>query len=82
MKKKILIAITGASGSIYAAQIIDKLMAANNQWQELSVVVTSNAMDVWKVEMKTPFQQKPGIRYFDKNDFAALLHPGADNMAL
>ena len=77
MKKKILIAITGASGSIYAAQIIDKLMAANNQWQELSVVVTSNAMDVWKVEMKTPFQQKPGIRYFDKNDFAAPFASGS-----
>ena len=50
MQKKILIAITGASGSIYPAQLIDKLLKIKDQWQELSVVATDNAMEVWKVE--------------------------------
>ena len=77
MKRKILIAITGASGSIYPAQLIDRLLELTEQWDELAVVVTANAMDVWAVEMQTPFQQKPGVKYFDKNDFSAPFASGS-----
>lgn len=55
--KKTVIAITGASGSIYAAGLLDKLLTAKEQWTELSVVMTDNAKEVWKTELSTG----PGI---------------------
>ena len=45
---KIVLAITGASGSIYSEQILKKLLAAKNQWNELAVVMTENARQVWQ----------------------------------
>ena len=35
MKNKIVIAITGASGSIYAKLLLDKLLQLKDQWAEL-----------------------------------------------
>ena len=48
--KKIVIAITGASGSIYAKLLLDKLQQSG-QWQELSVIFTENAKQVWQTEL-------------------------------
>ena len=49
--RKIVIAITGASGSIYARQLLSKLITLKEQWQELAVVMTENAKDVWQTEL-------------------------------
>ena len=48
---KIVVAITGASGSIYARLLIEKLLAISTQWKELAVVMTDNAKLVWKTEL-------------------------------
>lgn len=77
MGKKIVIAITGASGSIYPAQLIDKLLALKDQWDELAVVVTDNALEVWQVEMQDAFSKKEGVQYFSKNDFSAPFASGS-----
>ncbi len=77
MGRKILIAVTGASGSIYPAQMIDKLLRIKDQWEALAVVATDNAMEVWNVEMKQPFVQKDGVQYFGKNDFSAPFASGS-----
>ncbi|GAB3415077.1 UbiX family flavin prenyltransferase [Niabella aquatica] len=77
MTKRVLIAITGASGSVYPAQMIDKLLQLKDQWEELSVVATDNAMEVWHVEMQAPFIKKEGVRYFHKNDFSAPFASGS-----
>ena len=77
MGRKILIAVTGASGSIYPAQMIDKLLTVKDQWEELSVVMTDNAMQVWDVEMQTPFTKKEGVKYFKRNDFSAPFASGS-----
>ena len=77
MGRRVLIAITGASGSIYPAQMIEKLLQLTDQWEALSVVATDNAMDVWQVEMQAPFEKKEGIAYFDKNDFSAPFASGS-----
>ena len=48
MTNKIAVAITGASGSVYAKLLIEKLLALKDQWQELSVVMSNNAKEVWR----------------------------------
>ena len=49
--KKIVVAITGASGSIYAKRFLKNLIAVKDQWTELAVVMTDNAKEVWKTEL-------------------------------
>lgn len=77
MKKRVLIAITGASGSVYPAQMINKLLQLKDQWEALSVVATDNAMEVWKVEMQTPFIKREEVQYYHKNDFSAPFASGS-----
>ena len=50
MKKKIVVAVTGASGSVYADLLLKKLEQLKSQWDELSLVMTENAREVWKIE--------------------------------
>ena len=46
MGKKIVIAVTGASGSVYADVLLKKLMQLKEQWNELSLVMTENAREI------------------------------------
>ena len=46
MANKVVVAITGASGSIYAKLLLEKLLTLKDQWQELSVVMSNNAKEV------------------------------------
>ena len=50
--RKITVAITGASGAIYAERLLKKLSVAKEQWNELSVVMSNNAKEVWKTELQ------------------------------
>ncbi len=69
MKKKIVIAITGASGSIYAKVLLDKLLLLKNQIDAVGVVMSSNAKNVWKYELNnSKFDQYP-FDFYEKNNF-------------
>ena len=77
MPNKIVVAITGASGSIYAKVLIEKLLQIQSQWQELSVVMSANAQQVWQTELgNADFYNYP-VRYFDKHDFNAPFASGS-----
>ncbi len=77
MNRKIVIAITGASGSLYPQRIIHKLLSINEQWNNAAVVITDNARDVWKIETGQAFNIKDPILCFDKNDFSAPFASGS-----
>jgi len=74
---KIVIAITGASGSIYAKLLLDKLVAIPQQWEELSVILTDNAKDVWKTELDNTGYLNYPIKYFSQQDFMAPFASGS-----
>jgi 4-hydroxy-3-polyprenylbenzoate decarboxylase len=75
--RKILVAITGASGSIYAKGILDKLANIGSQWDELSVVMTENAATVWKTELGNDEYRKYPFRFFGTTDFMAPFASGS-----
>ncbi|HEY0677827.1 MAG TPA: UbiX family flavin prenyltransferase [Chitinophagaceae bacterium] len=74
---KIVVAITGASGSIYASLLIEKLLAIRSQWQELSVVMTDNARLVWKTELGNENYNDYDVRFYRKDDFNAPFASGS-----
>lgn len=77
MPKKIVVAITGASGSIYAKVLLDKLMAFRNQLDAIGVVMSDNAKDVWKFELGNDDYAKYPYSFYDKNDFYAPFASGS-----
>ncbi|MDB5199664.1 MAG: 3-octaprenyl-4-hydroxybenzoate carboxy-lyase [Chitinophagaceae bacterium] len=76
---KIVLAITGASGSVYAKLLLDKLSAIKEQWTELSVVITENAKLVWKTELDNEDFTKYEIKFFQQQDFFAPFASGSGN---
>jgi len=77
MKKKIVVAITGASGSIYARLLLEKLQALQDQIQEVGVVMSDNARDVWKFELGDESYQNFPFRFYGKTDFMAPFASGS-----
>ena len=75
--KKIAIAITGASGSIYAKTLLEKLSALKEQIEELSIVLTDNAKFVWQTEIGNNDYDKFPARYFSTKDFTAPFASGS-----
>lgn len=74
---KIVVAITGASGSIYASLLLDKLIQLNSQWEEIAVVMTGNAREVWKTELGNESYQKHDVPFYSQTDFSAPFASGS-----
>jgi 4-hydroxy-3-polyprenylbenzoate decarboxylase len=81
---KIVLAITGASGSIYPKLLIQKLLSVPGQWQELAVVMTENAKQVWETELGSAdykeymdFADKGKLSFYGTNDFMAPFASGS-----
>ncbi|AXY78114.1 UbiX family flavin prenyltransferase [Paraflavitalea soli] len=83
---KIVLAITGASGSIYPRLLLRKLLTVSAQWEELAVVMTENAKQVWETElgmadykdfMALADKGKQGIQFYSTMDFNAPFASGS-----
>jgi 4-hydroxy-3-polyprenylbenzoate decarboxylase len=77
MPNKIVVAITGASGAIYAKLLLEKLLLLKDQWEELSIVMSNNAKEVWKTELDNDDFNNYGILKFEKYDFSAPFASGS-----
>ena len=77
IKRKIAIAVTGASGSVYAKVLFNKLGEIKDQISEIGVVMSDNAKDVWKVELGNDEYKNFNFKFFDKNDFMAPFASGS-----
>ncbi len=75
--KKIAVSITGASGSIYAKLLLQKLAPLKEQISELSVVMTDNAKLVWKTELDDDTYNSFDAKYFSTKDFMAPFASGS-----
>lgn len=75
--RKIVIAITGASGSIYAKILLQKLSLLKEHWSDLGVVMTTNAQQVWQTELdESSLNNLPG-KFYTVQDFSAPFASGS-----
>ena len=77
MRKKIIIAITGASGAIYAKLLIEKLQQLSAQISEVAIVMSDNAKDVWKLELDNEDYKNCPFKFYGKHDFMAPFASGS-----
>lgn len=75
--RKIAVAITGASGSIYAEDLLQKICQMNDQIQEVSLVMSNNAREVWKTELGNETWKDFPVRRFETHDFSAPIASGS-----
>ena len=75
--QKIVVAVTGASGSIYAKVLLEKLSKLNNQISELSLLMTTNAKSVWATELENEDYLNYNVKHFTQQDFDAPFASGS-----
>lgn len=74
---KIVVAVTGASGSIYARLLLDKLASLKDQWDSVAIVMTANAKEVWKTELGNESYKDYTFTSYSQQDFAAPFASGS-----
>ena len=78
MGKKIVVAITGASGSIYAQRFLEKLTTTSTPIDNCSVVFSKNARDIWAHELNEHLDENSlPFKLFEPNDFHAPFASGS-----
>lgn len=77
MRRKIIVAISGSSGSVYAKILLDRLLALREQWDAVGVVCSDNAKVNWELELgPADFSAYP-FDFYEKNDFYAPFASGS-----
>jgi flavin prenyltransferase len=79
--RKIAVAITGASGSLYAKLLLEKLLIHKNQWDELAVIMTENAKEVWRTELENESYNNFAMHLYNQQDFSAPMASGSGQYA-
>ncbi|KJS05950.1 MAG: 3-octaprenyl-4-hydroxybenzoate carboxy-lyase [Flavobacteriales bacterium BRH_c54] len=74
-KRKIIIAITGASGAIYAELLLKFLSQQENI--EVGVIMSDNAKTVWQHELNNENFSDFPFTFYHKNDFNAPFASGS-----
>lgn len=74
---KIIVAITGASGSIYSHVLLKKLSKIKDQWAHLGIVITDNAKIVWETELENEAYGSYEADYYKVTDFNAPFASGS-----
>ena len=76
---KIAVAVTGASGSIYAKVLLEQLQRLKDQVAEVGVVWSDNAFTVWEHELGNKDHEKVPFKVWNKNDFMAPFASGSSS---
>jgi len=75
---KLVIAITGSSGAIYAKVLLDRLLLLETQWEKVGIVLSDNARINWELEIGKPdFSVYEKFDFYEKNDFNAPFASGS-----
>lgn len=75
--KRVVVCVTGASGSIYASSLLERLLTLKDQWSELAMVMTVNAKEVWQTELENENWKNFPVKFYSTTDFSAPFASGS-----
>lgn len=75
--RKLVIGVAGASGAVYAHKLLDSLSKMQDQWQEVGVVMSSNAKVNWELELGEFSIDQDLFKLYEKHDFNAPFASGS-----
>ncbi len=76
-KKKIILAITGASGSAYAKLLMQEIDKLSDQLDEAGIVFSKTALKVWEHELNSPPSLPPIFKQYAPDDFFSPIASGS-----
>jgi flavin prenyltransferase len=76
-KRKIVLAVTGASGSVYAKTLLDKLQKIEKAPAEIAVIISSTGRDIWMDEIGTKFEASGTAKEYDNDTYYAPFASGS-----
>lgn len=78
MGRKMVVAVTGASGSVYAKRFLEKLKGSVTKMESCSVVFSKNARDIWAYELKEVVSEATiPFPVYESDDFYAPFASGS-----
>lgn len=75
--QKVIVAVTGASGAVYAARVIEKLSVLSSYIDEVAVVFSENGKKVWDYELNNGIQFGSLVKVYDNSDMFAPMASGS-----
>ena len=70
-RRKIVLAVTGASGSVYALKLIEKLQQLKSPPEEIAVIFSDTAREIWEAETGQKYLAAfPAKEYGNKSFYA------------
>lgn len=77
--RKIIVAVTGASGAVYALKLLERLRGLPEPPAEVAVIFTGNAEDIMLYETGTWYKPAGTEKLWDNNDFNAPFSSGSSS---
>lgn len=78
-KRNLIVAVTGASGALYAKLLFKLLEGHKDNIQNLAVLFSENARIVWEHEIKSAPGFPAFAKQYEKNDFMAPFASGSSD---
>lgn len=78
-KHKIIVGISGASGAVYAKVLLEMLVGLKEQIEDVALVLSDNARDVWKFELGNEDYKHFPFKVYEPADFFAPFASGSAN---
>jgi 4-hydroxy-3-polyprenylbenzoate decarboxylase len=75
--RKIVLAITGASGSIYANKLLQRLIGLEDPLKEIAVIFSETGREIWKSEIGSEFHNQGAEKEYDNSKFNAPFASGS-----
>jgi flavin prenyltransferase len=76
-RRKIVLAITGASGSIYAYKLLEKLHDLQTPLEEIAVIFSDTGKEIWESEIGSKFHDEGSAKEYDNKTFYAPFASGS-----
>ena len=78
-KRKIILAITGASGSIYAFKLLGRLHEIQAPVHEIAVIFSDTGKEIWRTEIGSEFHNKGAAKEYDNKNYNAPFASGSSS---
>jgi flavin prenyltransferase len=79
---KIILAVTGASGAIYAKMLMKKLMSLKEPLKEIAVIFSDNAKAIWEFETGDKFIAEGNAKEYSNKDYFVPFASGSSDFAM
>ena len=77
--RKIIVAVTGASGAVYAQELLRKLGSLKNPPGEIAVIFSDIAKEIWEYETGAKYVPESPAKEFDNKTFNAPFASGSSH---